>query len=64
MPKEIKCPICQGTGMVKKPKTYADQVALKEKAVKILREQGWSIRAIQDFMNYRSPRAVTYLLKK
>lgn len=62
--KAVECPICKGSGKIKKPKTYADTVKLKERAAKALYESGFSIRAIQSFMNYKSPRGVTYLLKK
>lgn len=61
---KIKCPICKGSGMVKRLKTHADTVKLKVKAAMILREQGFSIRAIQGFMGYKSTSAIVYLLSK
>lgn len=50
--------------MVKRLKTHADTVKLKAKAARILREQGFSIRAIQGFMGYKSTSVIVYLLNK
>lgn len=61
---KIKCPICKGSGLIKKPPTSAGCTDLKVKAAKLLRKEGFSIRAIAHFMNYKSPRGVTYLLEK
>lgn len=62
--KYITCPICEGDGKIPKPKTKGDFMNLKVKAAKILRQQGFSIGAIQAFMRYKSKRGVTYLLSK
>jgi hypothetical protein len=61
---DIRCPICKGSGLIKAPKTTAENIDLKAKAAKLLREQGFSIRAIMVFMHYKSPRAVSYLLER
>lgn len=61
---QINCPICNGIGKITKPKTFAEEKKLKEKAINILHEQGFSIRAIMNFMNYKSPRAVAHYLNK
>ena len=61
---EIKCPICQGSGKINKAVTARETIELKIKAAKLLKKEGFSIRAIMQFMNYKSPRAVQYLLEK
>lgn len=61
---KIKCPVCNGSGLIKKPKTNADNMDLNIKAAKLLREQGFSIRAIMVLMHYKSPQSVSYLLNQ
>lgn len=60
----IKCPICNGSGKITKPKTLAEEKKLKEKAILILHKQGFSYSAIMNFMNYKSKRSVAYYIKK
>ena len=53
-----------GSGKINKAVTARETIELKIKAAKLLKKEGFSIRAIMQFMNYKSPRAVQYLLEK
>lgn len=57
---KCKCPLCKGSGMVN-PQTVknADQ---KRKIAKTMRHKGFSIRAIQKALGYKSTSAVVFLL--
>lgn len=58
----ISCPICEGTGKLKAPK---DKRAPTNRIMaELLKEQGYTIRQIMEFLKYKSPRSVTYLLDK
>lgn len=63
--KSIKCPICKGSG--KLPETYDHRklrVLDKKIMAKLLRKEGYSIREIMRFLEYKSTRSVSDLLKK
>lgn len=57
---KCKCPLCGGTGMaeVSTPKK-ADK---KRELAKTMREEGFTIRRIQDTLGYKSSSTVVYLL--
>jgi len=65
MKTKINCPVCNGCGMLEPPKKKSNSV-IEQKIiiVKKLKENGYSVREIMKIMNYKSPQAVSYLLKK
>lgn len=58
----MKCLFCKGTGELESPRDIA-LIEIKIEVAKGLRKEGYSIRQIMKIMNYKSPSAVTYLLK-
>lgn len=61
----IKCPICKGSGRL--PKSYDHRklkVIDKKVMAKLLRKEGYSIREIMRFLEYKSPRSVHRLVTK
>lgn len=56
------CPVCHGTGNIKRPHGMRKDMKLKRDHAKILRDQGYSIREIATIMGYKSPRSVQDLL--
>lgn len=65
MEKYNKCPICKGRGKI--PMSHK---AIKERSInkgimaKLLRKEGYSIRQIMRFLEYKSTLSVTRLLKE
>jgi hypothetical protein len=61
----MKCPICTGTGNLPKPNKIARDRAEEKKAMaKTLRDNGYSLRQIQDFIGWKSVRSVVEALEK
>jgi len=58
----VKCLFCKGTGELESPRDIA-LIEIKVEVAKGLRKEGYSIRQIMKIMNYKSPSAVTHLLK-
>jgi hypothetical protein len=56
------CPICHGTGNIKRPHGMQKDMELKRNHAKSLRDSGYSIREICVLMGYKSPRSVQDLL--
>jgi hypothetical protein len=60
----MKCPICKGTGELKEPHArWVGKVADKKVMAILLRKEGYSIRQIMKFLEYKSPESVQSLLK-
>lgn len=60
--KLTKCMLCGGMGFIFEPNASGLEVRIK--TAKLLRKKKYSIREIQRFLGYKSPRAITYLLEK
>lgn len=56
------CPICHGTGNIKRPHGMQKDMELKRNHAKSLRDSGYSIREICVLMGYKSPRSIQDLL--
>ena len=54
--------LCGGMGFIFEPNASGLEVRIK--TAKLLRKKKYSIREIQRFLGYKSPRAITYLLEK
>lgn len=64
---KIKCPICKGEGRLTKPwQAPGKQGELANKAVmaKLLHNEGYGLRAIAQFLGYKSSRSAALLLKR
>jgi hypothetical protein len=60
----MKCPICKGKGCLSDPrKVGRDRTAEKKAMAKTLRDAGYSIRQIQEFLGYKSPRSIALFLE-
>jgi len=57
------CPVCHGTGNIKRPHGMQKDMELKRDHANRLRDQGYSIREIATIMGYKSPRSVQDLLR-
>lgn len=58
------CPVCNGTGCLPEPHEHSrDRTAEKKAMAKTLRDAGYSIRQIQDFLGYKSPRSIAAFLE-
>lgn len=58
------CPVCKGTGCVPEPHEHERNRSAERKAMaKTLREAGYSMRQIQDFLGWKSVQSVTAALK-
>lgn len=54
-----ECPICKGSGRLPEPNTIErDRATERKRMARTLREAGYSIRQIQDFVGWKSPRSV------
>lgn len=60
---ERACPICKGTGSLPTP-AHQEIDKAKANVARLLKKEGYSIRQIMRFLNYKSPRSVSILLKK
>ena len=59
------CPVCHGTGMLSAPNKVARDLAQERKEMaKVLRDHGYSIRQIADFLGWKSPRSVVVALEQ
>ena len=57
--KEFTCPICKGCGVIEIPHVYKIKKAINKKIMaKLLRKEGYSMRQIQVFLDYKSPRSI------
>ena len=56
----IACIVCKGTGILEVPKHGAsvDPARMKTIAVKALLKSGYSVRQVQKFLKFKSPRSV------
>jgi DNA-binding transcriptional MerR regulator len=60
-----RCPICKGTGKLPKPrKVVRDRQEERRSMAKTLRDAGYSMRQIQDFLGWKSVRSVSYALSR
>ena len=57
----MKCPICKGTGKIEKP---FHSYITKRIMARLLKKEGYSIRQIMKFLDYKSPQSIQGLLKK
>jgi hypothetical protein len=55
----MKCPICKGKGEINYPKNNLR--LLRERAVKILRKNGFGLRETQRLVGYKSPHSIQHL---
>lgn len=63
--KNIKCPICDGTGNIKAPKNSTEARKRRQSEVaNKLRSEGYTIREIMALLGYKSTTSVQLLLKK
>lgn len=54
----MKCPICKGRGELPEPRQHGrDRADEKKKMAKTLRDAGYSLRQIQDFIGWKSVRS-------
>lgn len=60
---KIKCPICKGKGFIIEPNPK-DRMINNSIMAKLLRKEGYTIRQIMRFLEYKSPRSIQLLLKK
>ena len=62
--KRRKCPVCKGEGTLPEPRKVArDRYTERRKMAKILRDQGYSMRQIQEFCGWKSVRSVQVALE-
>lgn len=55
---QAMCPVCKGTGCIPEPHEHERNRAAEKKAMaKTLRDAGYSIRQIQEFLGWKSPRS-------
>lgn len=60
----MKCPVCNGKGHLPEPrKIERDRSKERRNMAKVLRANGYSIRQIQDFLGWKSPRSVVVALE-
>ena len=60
----MKCPVCKGEGCLPEPrKAGRDRTEEKKAMAKTLRDAGYSIRQIQEFLGYKSPRSIAVFLE-
>jgi hypothetical protein len=60
----MKCPICKGSGHLPEPhKVGRDKTEERKAMAKTLRDAGYSIRQIQKFLGYKSPRSIAAFLE-
>lgn len=57
-----KCPICKGKGIIEEPKQ--DRVITNRIIANLLYQEGYGIREIQRFLEYKSPRSIQAFLNK
>lgn len=58
------CPVCKGTGALPEPHEHGRNRAAEKKAMaRTLRDAGYSIRQIQDFLGWKSPRSAAEAIK-
>lgn len=65
-PNKQICPICKGTGSIKKSFSNFEkktEIADKHSIAYMLRESGYSIREIMKFLGYKSPNTIQSILK-
>lgn len=61
----MKCPICKGKGCLPEPKQRGRDMTLeRRKMAKTLRDAGYSLRQIRDFIGWKSVRSVVQTLEK
>jgi hypothetical protein len=61
----MKCPICTGTGSLPDPNKIARDRAEEKKAMaKTLRDAGYSLRQIQEFIGWKSVRSAAEAVKE
>lgn len=61
----MKCPVCKGKGHLPEPRsTQRDRTKDKQGMAKVLRANGYSIRQIAEFLDWKSPRSVSVALSK
>jgi hypothetical protein len=59
----LKCPICKGKGVINKP-VPKDRMINNAIMTKLLRKEGYTIRQIMRFLEYKSPQSIQRLLNK
>lgn len=61
----MKCPVCKGKGCLPEPrKVQRDRTKERRDMAKVLRANGYSIRQIQEFLGWKSPRSVVIALEQ
>ena len=61
----VKCPICKGKGELPEPRQVArDRDAERRKMARTLRENGYSLRQIQEFCGWKSVRSVVLAVER
>ncbi len=63
MNNNFKCPICKGTGNLPESYSHKKLKTIDKKVMaKLLSKEGYSIRQIMRFLEYKSPRSVHLIL--
>jgi DNA-binding transcriptional MerR regulator len=61
----MKCPICKGCGELPEPNKIArDRAEEKQAMAKTLRDAGYSLRQIQEFIGWKSVRSAAAAVEK
>jgi murein L,D-transpeptidase YcbB/YkuD len=61
----IKCPVCNGNAVLPKPIRNAPRRTIQKTIMaKLLRDAGYTMREIMEFLEYKSPRSVALCLKR
>jgi len=59
---KIECPICFGSGKISPPKKkFSDN---RKEMAGVLLDNGYGVREIQRFLQYKSPRSVSVIKEK
>lgn len=60
----MKCPVCKGSGLLPDcNKRGRDLIAEKQKMARVLRNNGYSLRQIRDFIGWKSTRSVVIAIE-
>lgn len=60
----MKCPTCNGKGIIKDPCSPKYDLKLREETVKKLRKKGYTFHEIMLIVGYKSPQSISKILDK
>ena len=55
----FKCPVCKGKGSLEEPEKHKINKSVTNRVMaRLLKKDGYSVRQIMRFMNYKSPNSI------